>query len=97
MKSIVQSEKECYLCRKRFGAQKVSHLECHHLFGGGNRNLSEKYGLKVYLCHYHHNEPPEGAHFNWKTMVELRKDGQRAFEKHFPNEDFLKIFGRNYL
>jgi hypothetical protein len=51
----------------------------------------------VYLCHHCHNEPPNGVHFNRKTMDWLRAKGQQAFMEKYPNEDFVKIFGRNYL
>lgn len=64
-KSILQSDKECYLCRKRYNLRTTRGLEEHHiLFGRGRRELSERYGLKVWLCHNHHNEPPLGVHFD---------------------------------
>ena len=51
-KSILQSDKECYLCRKRYNLRTTRGLEEHHiLFGRGRRELSEQYGLKVWLCH----------------------------------------------
>lgn len=92
MKSILQENRyKCFLCG-RYGR-----LEEHHIFGGFNRKKSEIYGLKVYLCHDCHNEPPNGAHFNKETMNFLHEKGQRAFQSRYPNEDFLKIFGRNYI
>lgn len=90
-KSIIQTEKECYFC----GSQRW--LEDHHIFGGGNKTKSEKYGLKVWLCHYCHNEPPRGVHHNIDNMLELRQIGQRAFMEHYPDKDFVFEFGRNYL
>ena len=58
-KSILQSDKECYLCRKRYNLRTTRGLEEHHiLFGRGRRELSEQYGLKVWLCH---NPPPGGS------------------------------------
>ena len=46
-KSILQEDDEiCFLCGG-WGA-----CEWHHIFGGANRKLSEKYGLKVRV---HHN------------------------------------------
>lgn len=91
MNSIISNEKKCYFCGS------THWLECHHLWGGANRNKSTRYGLVVYLCHYCHNEPPNGVHHNRARMDYLRQVGQRAFMQHYPNEDFLKIFGRNYL
>ena len=93
MKSIIQTEKECYKCKTTYC------LEEHHIFGGSNRKISEKYGLKVYLCHYHHNEPPDGVHFNKEFMQKLHKLGQKAYMKKYNKtiENFIKEFGKNYL
>lgn len=91
MKSILQNEKQCFLC----GCQNL--IEDHHIFGGANRTLSEKYGLKVYLCHYCHNEPPNGVHFNKERNRQLQAQAQEAFEKLYSHDEFMRIFGRNYL
>lgn len=72
-------------------------LESHHIFGSHNRKLSEHYGLKVWLCHTCHNEPPAGVHHNSNAMDFLHRVGQQAFENFYPEEDFVEIFGRNYL
>lgn len=90
-KSIISNEKSCYMC----GCTRW--LEKHHVFGGANRQKSDKYGLTVYLCHYCHNEPPNGVHFNAKRMEWLHQQGQRAFEQEYPDKDFLTEFGKNYL
>lgn len=95
-KSIIQDKKSgrCYLC----GAQGAL-LEEHHVFGGGCRRLSEHYGLKVYLCHPCHNEPPKGVHFNREEREKLQARVQKIAMRHFgwTTEDFIKIFGRNYV
>ena len=88
MKSILQTEKQCYICGAKF-------VHCHHIFGGPNRSLSEQYGLKLWLCPRHHTGP-DGVHQNPKLMKKLRKLGQRAFERAYPDLDFLSIFGRDY-
>lgn len=92
MKSIMQSEKECYMC----GSQRA--LEKHHIFGGPNRKFSEKYGLTVWLCHWCHNEPPNGVHHNAKMMKMLRWQGQLAAMSKYgwTEDDFRKVFGRSY-
>ena len=47
-KSILQKNKECYLCRRFYNLRTVRGLEEHHiLYGRGRRELSERYGLKV--------------------------------------------------
>lgn len=69
------------------------------VFGGANRKLSEKYGLVVNLCHECHNEPPDGVHFNSRRMLALRRWAQKQAMEHYgwTVDDFIKIFGRNYL
>ena len=89
-KSIIQKEQCCYLC----GTTLL--LEEHHIFGGSNRKLSEKYGLKVYLCANCHRGST-GVHFNKKLMNMLHKIGQRAFELAHSREEFIELFGKNYL
>ena len=91
MRSIIQKEKECFFTHS------TKELEEHHIFGGSNRKWSEKYGLKVWLTHDLHNEPPYGVHHNRERDKELKRIGQRAFIEYYPDLDFLKIFGRNYL
>lgn len=85
--------RKCYICGS------TQWIEKHHVFGGANRKLSEKYGLTVDLCHYHHNEPPDGVHFNKEIREHLQADIQRAAMERYgwTTEDFIKIFGRNYL
>lgn len=91
MKSIICDYTDhCFLCGS------YRDIEIHHIFGGANRKLSDKYGLTVPLCRGCHNLPPHGAHFNRETMQYLHEIGQRAFEEHY-TEDFVEIFGRNYL
>ena len=89
-KSIIQKEQCCYLC----GTTLL--LEQHHIFGGSNRKLSEKFGLKVYLCANCHRGSA-GVHFNKKLMNMLHKIGQRAFELAHSREEFIELFGKNYL
>lgn len=71
--------------------------EHHVIFGSANRKLSEKYGLKVYLCLEHHEESKEAVHKNAEIALILKKEAQKCFEEHYPNLSFLKIFGKNYL
>ena len=87
-KSIMQSKCECYLC----GITRT--LNRHHVINGvGNRDNSERYGLWVYLCPKHH----EMVHTDQKLDVELKRYAQRAFEETYPDEDWMKIFHKNYL
>ena len=94
MKSIIQDEKVCCITGFTKG------LEEHHIFyGTANRKLSEKYGLKVWLRADYHKFRSYSVHNNPNTGLDLKlkKIGQKAFEKHYPNLDFVKIFGKGYL
>ena len=93
MKSIIQNEKECFICGT------TNWLEEHHIFESFNRKLSEKYGLKVWLCHSHHNEPPFGVHHNKDNMLKLKQVGQKTFMNHYnkTEDEFREVFGRSYL
>lgn len=85
--------KRCFLCGR------WAYTERHHIFGGGLRKKSEKYGLVVDLCHACHNEPPNGAHQNRETAEQMHKHGQlKAMKENgWSIEDFIREFGKNYL
>lgn len=60
MRSILQDKKECWVCRT------TNNLACHHIFyGTANRQKSEKWGLKLWLC-YNCHTGPNGVHFKGK-------------------------------
>lgn len=101
-KSILATTKGiCFICGRHTFTEK------HHIFGGvANRRLSEEDGLWVYLCHDHHNRPPEGVHFNAERMQWLRKIGQKEYEKVIAvngmseeeaRKAFMERYGKNYL
>lgn len=90
-KSIIQDNKECYFCGKLTG------LECHHVFGGvANRPVSEKYGLKVWLCHGCHTGN-QGAQYDKMKNLMLKQDAQYAFEREHTRNEWMKLIGKNYL
>jgi len=92
MKSIIQKEKRCIVCHN-------SNIEEHHVFfGTANRKLSEKYGLKVYLCSEHHRGT-RGVHGNQGKELDtyLKQLAQSRFEEKGTREKFIQIFGKNYL
>lgn len=93
-KSIIQTEKECFMCGRHYW------LEEHHILAGNpNRKLSEKYGLKVWLCHNCHNEPPYGVHHNQENNLKLKRIAQQKAMSYYKwsVDDFRRIFGKNYL
>lgn len=83
--------RECYVCKRTGG------LHSHHVFGGPNRKHSEKHGMKVDLCGKHHNLSNLGVHFNPKLDLELKQVFQTIFEEQHGHDEFMKVFGRNYL
>ena len=93
MKSIIQSEKRCYVTGS------IYNLHEHHIFfGNPNRKRSEQYGLKVYLTAEYHNASNKGVHFNREFDLKLKELGQTAFENyHGTREEFRAIFGKSYL
>lgn len=93
MKSIIQDTKECYITGSTFN------LNSHHVFGGSNRKLSEKFGLKVWLRADWHNMSDYGVHFDKPFDDDLKKEVQKKAMKYYnwTTEDFIGIFGRNYL
>ena len=101
MKSIMQKKDgTCYLCKMLHSDFSIKQTQEHHaVHGMGRRKLSEKYGLKVYLCFRHHTADggPEAVHKNAETDRLVKKEAQRAFEKRWPDLDFREIFGKNYL
>ena len=94
-----KTDRTCYLCMKRHGIYDTQiNLEEHHVFGGvANRPLSERYGLKVYLCQGHHRCSSEAVHMNAQVAADLKKDAQLKFEETFPNVSFVEVFGKNYV
>lgn len=100
MKSILQeNKKQCYICKKIFGFDYEQKTEEHHIFPGNNRNNSEKYGLKVYLCPNHHQFGEDAVHKmpNEGYDLLLKQIAQARFKQTYPDLDFLTIFGKSYL
>jgi hypothetical protein len=103
MRSIIAGDRDdtCHYCGR------VGFVHKHHIFGGANRKWSEKYGLFVHLCPYHHNMSDRGIHFNKEMREEYQKLGQYYFELQYALEhgvgeaeakaEFMRIFGRNYM
>jgi hypothetical protein len=68
-------------------------------FGRGKRQLSIKYKLQKRLCYEHHEKPyGDNPHYNKAIDDEYKREGQRKFEAiHGSREDFIRLFGKNYL
>lgn len=83
--------RECHICGSSYWP------EWHHVYGASNKKNSEKYGFVITLCHYCHNEPPNGVHHNRENELKLKREYQLKFEEENPGLIFRDIFGRNYL
>lgn len=96
--SIIQKDRtKCFICGMNANLEP---LDCHHCFGGALRNKSEKYGLKVYLHHSRcHIFGENSVHVNAKIDRKLKQIAQRKAMKYYgwTVEEFIKIFGKNYL
>jgi len=90
-RSILQSDRSCYFCGSVIG------LEEHHIFAGvANRKISEKYGLKVWLCHRHHTGD-KGAQYDRDLNLQLKQEAQKAFEIHYSRSEWMDLIRKNYL
>ena len=78
----------CYVC----GAKKQ---DLHEVYSGKNRKISMKYGCVIPFCRACHNE----WDINKKMSKTIKMECQKRFMDYYNKnvEDFIKIFGRNYL
>ena len=93
-KSIITDDMEhCFIC----GASGPMHI--HHVFyGTANRRNSDELGLVIPLCPRHHNMSNEGIHFDKELDDKVKRLAQTVYEETTgTREDFMRIFGRNYL
>lgn len=107
MKSIIQKDESmCYLCAVLEDDYSSKQTEKHHIFGGPDRRMSEKYGLTVRLCPEHHRSGPKAVHRNQETMQFLHETGEEAYiractrkgmNRQQAIEDFRRHFRKNYV
>ena len=98
MESIIQKDRNrCYLCgRVRSSSNPIDE---HHVYFGPVREISERYGLKVYLCHVGcHLFSINAVHNNRRRCRELQSDVQRIAMDYYgwTVADFIRIIGKNY-
>lgn len=79
-----------------------SPAECEHylLFGGGNRELAEKDGLKVPACNKCHNAGRQTERIHENIMAEKLSKmlGQAIYESKIgTREEFRSRYGKSYL
>ena len=85
--------RECAICGS------TQWLEVHHVYNGPFRKKSERFGAVVDLCHFCHNEPPNGVHHNAENMRKLKARYQEKImeEDGMTERDFIREFGKSYL
>ena len=92
MKSILQTEKKCFVCGKTYD------LAVHHVYEGtANRRVSDATGMTIFLCHPHHNMSDEGIHFNKELDLEVKRYAQEVYERTHSREEFRSLFGKSWL
>ena len=87
MKSIIQTEKQCYFCHT------TKNLHLHHCLTGCRRKTADKNGLTVWLCAKHHIE----VHGDNGKVLALKRIAQRKYEETHSREEFISVFGKSYL
>ena len=94
MKSIIQKNKECYVCKKS------NNLHFHHIMFGKNRKKADNDLLTVYLC-YEHHEGTNGVHGKNGHELDLRlkQIAEQVWIEYYNKtlEDFISRYGRNFL
>ena len=101
MKSIIQKDREhCFICGRNSHADYFG-LEEHHVFEGlGRKQLSEKYGLKIYICGARcHRLGENSVHKSAKVARAVKKVVQQRAMQHYgwTTEEFIEIFRKNYI
>lgn len=92
--SIIHDMKKCFICGTEYNLHK------HEVFfGTANRTHSIENGLVVALCCFHHNGGGNGkcVHQCREMDLQLKQIAQKKFEETRSREEFIKIFGKNYL
>lgn len=82
------SDGKCYIC----GGIPTDVHHCMH--GTANRRIAEQYGLTVHLCRHCHALVHEGM-VGYDEM--LKQDAQRDFERSHSRDEWMRLFGKNYL
>lgn len=107
-KSIIQQD--ATVCFAQDGECSGPIEEHHCIYGRGRRKISDKEGLVVYLCEFHHRGK-KGVHRDGTDLKEeLKRIAQQAWEekyiKEYPyqnhaeeaaREAWIRMMGRNYL
>ena len=84
---MLSEKKECYICGR------IGTLHVHHMLHGSMRRKADKYGLTCYLCPECHRR----LHDQGLGDRLLQKKAQKHFEQQYGHDEFMRVFGKNYL
>lgn len=88
---------QCHLCMQQ-GDYSIKHTEEHHvMYGSGQRAISEREGLTVRLCVYHHRTGPAAVHNSEETRQKLCAEIQAKYEQTHSRKEYKEKFKKNYL
>ena len=89
--SIITSKMDrCFICGS------YGKLDFHHVMNKADRKNSTKYGLVVPLCRECHIGN-NGVHMNRERNDALKRIAQLRFETKYSHDEWMEVFGRNYL
>ena len=94
--SIVTDDvKHCYIHKKYLGIEVTADHIHHMCHGTAKRNLADAEHLVCGLCEYCHRMLHDKGYHD----LDLQQDAERAWIKYNNKsiEDWIKIFGKNYL
>jgi hypothetical protein len=89
-------EDGCWVC----GNPEVQ--EHHVFYGVGRRKVSDAEGCVIYLCHFHHQDPRSGIHFDKdfdravKCQCQMKWEAREGLDEP-DHATFIRRFGRNYI
>ena len=90
---MIVKDKKCFFCGN------TQNLHVHHCISGtANRKKSEQYGLKIYVCHHHHNLAKKSIHQDESMNLQVKRFAQQYFLDNIGDMAlWLKEFGKSWL
>ena len=96
--SILQEKDgRCFICMHMEGDWYLKQTQEHHVFGGARRQISEREGLKIYLCTEHHLYGRYAVHRNKNIDNIIKNFAQMVWMKKNPDRSWMELMGKNYI
>ncbi len=97
MKSIIQDEDECFICRMIYKVETPATDTHHVLYGRGIRELADEDGLTVRLCAYHHDRLHRKHEFDKALqIIGQRKYIEKAMSEGLTEEEAKERYFSRY-